>query len=137
VGFAARRDDVKMMQLLLGRDPAHKQQWIRVDLSEQKAWVYNASGEEVFTTKISSGKKGFRTVTGEFVITNKTRDHVSSIYENAKMPFFQRLSCGDFGFHEGSCPGYAASHGCLRVPRGNAHKLWKITRIGDRVVIVP
>jgi ankyrin repeat protein len=137
IGFASRRDDVKMMQLLLDVDPDHEERWVKVDLSEQKAWVYDKDGIEIFTTKISSGKQGYRTETGEYVITNKNRHHVSNVYKGAKMPYFQRLSCGDFGFHEGYCPDYAASHGCLRVPRGNAAKLWSITKAGDRVVIVP
>jgi ankyrin repeat protein len=137
IGFASRRDDVKMMQLLLGVDPDHEERWVKVDLSEQKAWVYDKDGIEIFTTKISSGKQGYRTKTGEYVITNKNRHHVSNVYKGVKMPYFQRLSCGDFGFHEGYCPDYAASHGCLRVPRGNATKLWSITKTGDRVVIVP
>lgn len=137
IGFAARREDVKMMQILLGVNPAKEERLVKVDLSAQRAAVYDNKGKTIFATKISSGKKGFRTRTGEFVITNKIRNHVSTIYEGAKMPYFQRFSCGDFGFHEGYCPGYAASHGCLRVPRGNAYKLWKITRPGDRVVIVP
>ena len=138
IGFAARRDDVKMMQILLDRDPdATEERWIKVDLSQQRAWVYDSDGESIFTTKISSGKSGYRTKTGEFVITNRTRHHVSNIYKGAKMPYFQRLSCGDFGFHEGYVPGYPASHGCIRVPRGNASKLWKLTQAGDRVVIVP
>ena len=137
IGFASRRDDVKMMQLLLDTDPDHEERWLKVDLSEQRAWVYASDGSTIFTTRVSTGKEGFRTKTGEFVITNKIRQHVSNVYKGAKMPYFQRLSCGDFGFHEGYCPSRPASHGCLRVPRGDASKLWKITKTGDRVVIVP
>ena len=137
IGFASRRDDVKMMQLLLDTDPDHEERWLKVDLSEQRAWVYASDGSTIFTTRVSTGKEGFRTKTGEFVITNKTRQHVSNVYKGAKMPYFQRLSCGDFGFHEGYCPSRPASHGCLRVPRGDASKLWEITKTGDRVVIVP
>ena len=53
------------------------------------------------------------------------------------MPYFQRLSCGDFGLHAGVVPGYPASHGCIRVPAGNAAKLFAMTQAGDRVMIVP
>ena len=53
------------------------------------------------------------------------------------VPYFQRLNCSAIGFHEGYCPGYPASHGCLRVPRGKASELWETTKVGDRVVIVP
>ncbi len=137
IGFAARRSDVKMMQLLLGVDPENEERLIKVDLSEQKIWVHDGEGAEVFASEVSTGKKGYRTRTGEFVITNKNRHHVSNIYKGVKMPYFQRFSCGAFGFHEGYCPGYPASHGCLRVPRGKAAELWEITKVGDRVVIVP
>ena len=53
------------------------------------------------------------------------------------MPYFQRLSCGDFGLHQGVVPGYPASHGCIRVPAGNAEKLFSLTKTGDRVLILP
>jgi lipoprotein-anchoring transpeptidase ErfK/SrfK len=53
------------------------------------------------------------------------------------MPCFQRLSCSDFGFHQGHVPGYPASHGCIRVPPGNAQKLFALTELGDRVEIRP
>ena len=137
IGFASRRNDVKMMQLLLGVDPGNEERWLKVDLSEQKAWVYDKDNKELFSTRVSTGRKGYRTEVGEFVITNKNRHHVSNIYKGIRMPYFQRLSCGAIGFHEGYCPDYPASHGCLRVPRGNASELWKITKPGDRVVIVP
>ncbi len=137
IGFASRRNDVKMMQLLLGVDPENEERWLKVDLSEQKAWVYDRDNKELFATRVSTGRKGYRTEVGEFVITNKNRHHVSNIYKGIRMPYFQRLSCSAVGFHEGYCPDYPASHGCLRVPRGNASELWKITKPGDRVVIVP
>ncbi|RYD18972.1 MAG: L,D-transpeptidase, partial [Verrucomicrobiaceae bacterium] len=79
---------------------------------------------------------GFSTPTGEYVITNKYRDWTSTLYD-ASMPYFQRLSCGDFGLHQGNVPGYPASHGCIRVPAGNAQKLFTLTQAGDRVRILP
>ena len=53
------------------------------------------------------------------------------------MPYFQRLSCGDFGLHQGYVPKYPASHGCIRVPAGKASELFSLTRRGDRVRIKP
>tara|TARA_B100000900_G_C20520718_1_gene692045 strand:- start:27 stop:1316 length:1290 start_codon:yes stop_codon:yes gene_type:complete len=88
IGFAARRGDVKMMQLLLGVDPEHEERWIKVDLSEQRAWVYGIEGQMLLTTRVSTGKKGFRTEPGEFVITDRHRDHESNIYQGVRMPFF-------------------------------------------------
>lgn len=136
INFASRRNDVKMMRVLLGKDPHREERQIVVNLSEQRARLFDADGNELFATKISSGRKGFATPTGEFVITNKHRDWTSTIY-HASMPYFQRFSCSDFGFHQGNVPGYPASHGCIRIPDGNAAKLFTLTQAGDRVSILP
>lgn len=135
ISWAARRSDIAMMQILLGREPSQVTRSAKIDLSEQRAWVYDGD-EEIFTTRVSTGKAGSRTKTGEFVITNRERHWNSTIY-GSSMPYFQRFSCSDFGFHEGYVPGYAASHGCIRVPGGNVKKLWDLLSLGDPVVIVP
>ena len=137
INFASRRNDVKMMRLFLGRDPLHEERRIEIRLAEQRAHIFDSEGKEIFTTKVSTGKKGHDTPTGEYVITNKYRDWKSTLYHEASMPYFQRLSCGDFGMHQGNVPGYPASHGCIRVPEGNAAKLYTMTRAGDRVMIMP
>lgn len=136
INFASRRGDIAMMRLFLGKDPRREERRIEVRLSEQKARVLDAGGNEIFTTRISSGRKGYDTPTGEFVITNKHREWKSTLY-HASMPYFQRLSCGDFGLHQGNVPGFPASHGCIRVPAGNAEKLYSMTKTGDRVCILP
>lgn len=135
ISWAARRSDVPMMQILLGREPSQVKRRAVVDLSEQRARVYDGD-EEIYTTRVSTGKSGYRTRTGEFVITNRYRSWNSTIY-GSSMPYFQRLSCSDFGFHQGYVPGYPASHGCIRVPGGNVRKLWELLSLGDPVEIVP
>ncbi|MES2437832.1 MAG: ankyrin repeat domain-containing protein [Verrucomicrobiota bacterium] len=136
INFASRRGDVKMMRLVLGRDPQREERHIEISLSEQRARLLDAQGNELFVTKVSTGRKGFATPTGEFVITDKNRDWTSTLY-HASMPYFQRLSCSDFGLHQGNVPGYPASHGCIRVPAGNAARLFTLTQAGDRVRILP
>jgi ankyrin repeat protein len=136
INIAARKGDVKMMRTILGKDPHVEQRRIVVDLSDQKAVVYDSSGFELYQTRISTGKKGYATPAGTFAITNKYRTWTSTLYD-ASMPCFQRLSCSDFGFHQGNVPGYPASHGCIRVPAGNAQKLFALTELGDRVEIQP
>lgn len=136
INFASNRGDVKMMRLILGRDPLREERHIEIRLSEQRARLYDADGNELFNTRVSTGRKGFSTPTGDFVITDKNRDWTSTIY-HASMPYFQRLSCQDFGLHQGVVPNYPASHGCIRVPEGNAAKLFAITQAGDRVRIIP
>ena len=136
LNFASRRGDVKMMRLILGKDPLREERHIEIRLGEQRARLFDATGNELFNTKVSTGRAGFSTPTGEFVITDKNREWTSTIY-HASMPYFQRLSCSDFGLHQGNVPGYPASHGCIRVPAGNAAKLFAMTEAGDRVRILP
>ena len=136
IHFAARRSDVRMMRLFLGRDPHREERHIEISLGQQMARLYDAAGNELFSTKVSTGRKGSSTPTGEFVITNKHRAWTSTIYHSS-MPYFQRLNCGDFGLHQGYLPGYPASHGCIRLPSQNAAKLFAMTNTGDRVRIVP
>jgi ankyrin repeat protein len=132
--FAAWADSPECVQLLLGDAPSREELRIEISLDEQKADLLK-DGVPVFTAPISSGRKGFPTPTGDFVITDKHRDHRSSIYQEAKMPFFMRLSCRDFGMHEGALPGRPASHGCIRLPGDAARKLFKEIPIGTWVSI--
>jgi ankyrin repeat protein len=135
INIASNKGDVTMMRVILGKDPQQEQRRIVVDLSTQKAIVYDSNGQEIFTTRVSTGRPGYATPTGTYAITNKYRDWNSTIYHGASMPYFQRLSCSDFGFHQGEVPNRPASHGCIRVPSGVATKLFALTEVGDRVII--
>jgi len=134
LNFASRRSDVKAMQVILGEDPEKELYHIVLDLSEQRMRLYDAQQKEVFSSRVSTGKAGYTTPTGVFVITDKHRKHQSTIYK-VKMPYFQRLSCSQIGFHSGYCPGYPASHGCIRMPYQSAKKLFSTVPAGTRVVI--
>jgi ankyrin repeat protein len=136
INFAARRGDIPMMRLILGKDPYKEERHIILSLGEQRARVYDARGEEIFSTKVSSGRRGKATRQGVFAITDKHRHHTSTIYRSS-MPYFQRLSCSDFGFHYGYVPNYPASAGCIRLPMESAKKLFAMTEVGDRVTIQP
>ncbi len=132
--FAAWADSASCAQILLGKVPHRDELRVEISLDEQKADVIK-NGAPVFTAPISSGRKGFATPVGDFVVTDKHRDHRSSIYQEAKMPYFMRLSCRDFGMHEGVLPGRPASHGCIRLPGAAARKLFKEIPIGTWVSI--
>lgn len=67
-------------------------------------------------------------------MTNKYKMWKSSLY-HAKMPYFLRLSCGDFGLHAGNLPGYPASHGCIRLPADKAQELFTLIPEGTLVEI--
>jgi L,D-transpeptidase catalytic domain len=70
-------------------------------------------------------------------VLEKDKDHHSSLYDDAWMPNMQRLTWNGIALHGGPLPGYAASHGCVRMPYEFAEKLFDETRIGMRVIIAP
>lgn len=135
INIAAWHMDVPMMQVILGRDPDPDKQprKIVIDLSKQRAYLYK-DGKQVYSTRVSTGKSGYRTPTGSYVISDKHRHHNSTLY-GSSMPYFMRLSCAAFGLHEGYVPSYPASHGCIRVPYSGAKHLFSTCEIGDRVEI--
>ena len=105
-----------------------------ISLSDQMAYAY--SGEElVGVSTISSGKETKPTPTGIFPILQKKRHHKSSKYNDAPMPYMQRLDKWGIALHAGHLPGYPASHGCVRLPSGFAAKLFAGTDIGTHVLI--
>ncbi|WP_338502781.1 L,D-transpeptidase family protein [Sphingomonas kaistensis] len=105
-----------------------------VSLEDQHAYVYRA-GELIGVSTISSGKPGKDTPPGIFPILEKKRMHHSRKYDNAPMPYMQRLDQWGIALHAGMIPGRPASHGCVRLPAAFAAKLFAMTSVGDRVVI--
>ena len=136
---------------------------IRISLSQQRAFFYK-DGQLAGMSRISSGREGRNTVTGNFHILEKDIDHVSSlfgdyvdadgnviqkdidtskdprpkgaIYDGAKMPYFMRI-VGGTGMHEGYLPGYPASHGCIRMPGFMAAAFYRSVEVGTPVSIEP
>ena len=108
---------------------------IIVSRKDQRLRVYR--GQEVIaTSRVSTGKAGHSTPTGIFSILEKRRQHFSNIYDSAPMPYMQRLTWSGIALHEsGSVPNYPASHGCVRLPRGFASKLFSMTERGAHVII--
>jgi lipoprotein-anchoring transpeptidase ErfK/SrfK len=136
---------------------------IVVKLSQQRAYYY-INGDEVGSSPIASGRLQFPTPTGDYKISQKEKNYQSNQYgdfvdangkivkkdvdsqldtapegshfEGAKMPYFMRVTNG-IGFHAGYVPGYAASHGCLRLPPSMAKTFFENTPVGTPVSIVP
>jgi lipoprotein-anchoring transpeptidase ErfK/SrfK len=134
-----------------------------VNLSKQLAYFYKG-GKLVGVSRVSSGKKGFRTGPGNFRVLSKHPNHRSSIYgsfvsrssgrvikanvntrkhrrppgtvyRGAKMNNYIRFN-GGIGFHaSGNVPNYPASHGCVRMPPHMAQKFYRYARIGTRVKV--
>lgn len=105
-----------------------------VSLPEQRAHVYR-NGTRIGVSTISSGKRGKETPTGTFQILQKKRTHFSNLYNNAPMPFMQRLTWDGIALHAGKIPGYPASNGCVRLPLAFAELLFEETERGMLVVI--
>lgn len=136
VNFAIRAEDIPMAQMLFGRTPEFDRNWSRkvvIDLSSQRINFY-VNGKSVFSSVCSTGKRGYRTPTGTFIISDKTRLRHSTLY-GSPMPYFQRLSGSAIGMHQGNCPGYPASHGCIRMPWSSSKSLYYKTKVGDIVVV--
>src|SRR5947209_7989458 len=131
--FAAWTENWQCVQMLLGGGPGPDELRVEISLAKQHMAVIKA-GQTVFTSKVSTGRDGFSTKPGYYVITDKDRDHRSTIYK-CPMPYFMRLSCRDFGLHEGVVQPYPASHGCIRLPGDAAKKLFVDLPIGTVVSI--
>jgi hypothetical protein len=107
---------------------------VYVDLSTQRATVYR-NGVRIAVSTVSSGKPGHATPTGVFTILQKDAHHRSSKYNNAPMPFTQRLTWDGIALHAGGLPGYPESHGCVHLPYSFAQALFGITSLGVTVVV--
>lgn len=107
---------------------------IVVGLQEQRAYVYR-NGVRIGMSKVSTGKPGYETPTGVFTILEKHREHFSNRYDNAPMPFMQRLTWDGVALHAGNVPAYPASHGCIRLPYAFSEILFGITARGMTVIV--
>jgi hypothetical protein len=106
-----------------------------VELGAQLARVYR-NGVEIGFASVSSGKKGHETPTGVFTILQKDKDHRSSKYNNAPMPYTQRLTWDGVALHAGGLPGYPSSHGCVHLPSRFAEELFAVSPMGMTVVVI-
>lgn len=105
-----------------------------VTLDDQLAFVYR-NGVVIGYSTVSSGKDGHSTPTGVFTILQKDKDHHSSKYNNAAMPYTQRLTWDGVALHAGGLPGYPSSHGCVHLPTVFAEKLFYESPMGMTVVV--
>jgi lipoprotein-anchoring transpeptidase ErfK/SrfK len=136
---------------------------IVVSLRAQEAYLYRG-GYRTASSRISSGREGYRTPVGRFQVTRKDESHRSSVYGDyvddaghvvkanvdarrdskpphshflgASMPYFLEFSPG-YGLHQGYLPGVPASHGCIRMPYWKAREFYNAARVGTLVVVQP
>lgn len=138
---------------------------VTVSISKQRAYLMT-NGEVYMDTPISSGKRSGSTPSGSFSVTQKHKDHRSSIYgdfvhrksgrvvrsgvstkvdsapagtyyRGAPMKYFCRLTDTGVGMHVGILPGYPASHGCIRLPEEAASVIFANVKVGTKVTIQP
>jgi hypothetical protein len=107
-----------------------------VSIKSQQVTFYDADGW-ILRAPVSTGVKERETPAGVFAVLEKDKDHRSTMYDDAWMPNMQRITWNGVALHGGPLPGYAASHGCVRMPYGFAEKLFDKTWIGMRVIISP
>src|SRR5689334_16909546 len=136
---------------------------ILVSLRAQEAYLYRA-GYRTASSRISSGREGYRTPVGRFQVIRKDEDHRSSLYGDyvddsgrvvkanvdtrrdpkpphshfvgTPMPYFLEFSPG-YGLHQGYLPGVPASHGCIRMPYWKARQFYNAARLGTPVLVKP
>ncbi len=118
---------------------------IEINLATQTL-VAKEDDKPIITSSICSGRAGYTTPVGTFSILEKNRMHVSNRYPivdkiagirgGAKMPYMLRVTNTGIAIHAGEVVHYPDSHGCIRVPYGNAMKLFKWTTVGTKVKIV-
>jgi L,D-transpeptidase-like protein len=108
-----------------------------VGLDTQRVSIYNSAGRMILQSPVSTGTTGYETPAGIFSVVQKKADHNSNLYEDGNMPFMQRITWSGIAMHAGALPGHPASHGCVRLPIDIAQRLFDLTDVGMRVLIVP
>jgi L,D-transpeptidase catalytic domain len=107
---------------------------VLVSIPKQWVVVYRG-GVRIAASSCSTGKPGHSTPSGVFIILQKDQHHHSSTYNNAPMPYMERVTWGCVALHAGNLPGYPASHGCVRLPLEFAKLLFGVTFLGTPVII--
>jgi hypothetical protein len=118
------------------RDTPNGPLQIVVSIADQRIAVYD-NGELIARSSVSTGEPRHPTPLGVFSVIGKNRWHRSNLYSAAPMPYMQRLTWSGIALHAGVLPGYPASHGCIRLKRDFAVRLWQLTRRGTRIIIAP
>ena len=114
--------------------PTQGETRIVIDRLTQMAYVYRAD-KLVGAATVSTATVGRITPLGFWSVLEKRPFYRSKKYDNAPMPFMQRIDTYGIALHGGKNPGFPASHGCIRLPMKFAEKLYGLTKVGSKVVI--
>jgi hypothetical protein len=107
-----------------------------VSVKDQRVSFYDADGTAI-RSRVSSGQAGLETPSGVYSVLQKEAEHYSNVYDDAAMPFMQRITWSGIALHAGALPGYPASHGCVRMAYQFARQVFPLTHLGMRVVVSP
>jgi hypothetical protein len=135
VARSSREREPKRDDSVLSR-PAGPPLMAIVALGEQRVTIYDAEGR-ILRAPVSTGQTGYETPAGIYSVIQKEAEHYSNLYDDASMPFMQRITWSGIALHAGVLPGHPASHGCIRMPHGFAERLFGVTNLGMRVIVVP
>lgn len=114
--------------------PSNGDTRVIIDRLTQMAYVYKGD-QLVGAASVSTARQGHITPLGEWTILEKRPFYRSKKYDNAPMPWMERIDEYGTAFHGGMNPGYPASHGCIRMPMKFAEKVYGLTRVGTKVII--
>jgi L,D-transpeptidase-like protein len=101
---------------------------IAIDLSSQTMHVRSDSGS--YDWRVSTARSGYRTPRGTYRPYLLLRTHYSHIYHMSPMPY-SIFFAGGYAIHgtyETASLGRPASHGCIRLARGNAALLFHMVQ---------
>ncbi len=100
-----------------------------VSLSRQRMNVYQG-GRLLYTWKVSTGRKGYRTPRGTWRVHRMHKRYFSKKYDNAPMPYamFYHRGFAIHGTNSIKRLGRTASHGCVRLHPSNAAQLFAMVR---------
>src|SRR6202040_4246345 len=107
---------------------------IIISIADQRVSIFD-NGTLIARSSVSTGIQGHPTPLGVFSVIGKDRWHRSNIYSAAPMPYMQRITWSGIALHAGVVPGHPASHGCIRLKKDFAARLWHLTKRGTRVII--
>ena len=105
---------------------------IIISIADQKISVYD-DGALIARSSVSTGVQGHPTPLGVFSVIGKDLWHRSNIYSAAPMPYMQRITWSGIALHAGVLPGHPASHGCIRLAKDFAIRLWHLTKRAQRL----
>lgn len=129
-----QKQAVKPVEKIKETPPPPGPHMLIVSVKSQNVSFY-ANGKLVSQSPVSTGTATNPTPHGVFSVIQRNRHHRSNIYSGAPMPYMQRLTWSGIALHQGALPGYAASHGCVRLPERYADYLWRTIKMNTRVIV--